>query len=137
MTSMARKTVPFDLGRPLEDDVNQIKALKKTQRDQFRDTLDQRMKFVFPIGPYPCKWQGTGWCQLTFAKDSAVLKYVIFGPHWGLDVKVDSLKENGMVDVIGVSEYFDAVAGRMKIQELGWRAQVSGKGPQLKTQLYC
>ena len=65
------------------------------------------------------------------------LKYVIFGPHWGLDVKVDSLKENGMVDVIGVSEYFDDVAGRMKIQELGWRAQVATSGSSSDTTKLC
>ena len=122
-------TVPFDIGRPSDVDITSIRSLSEDLRKAYRKNLFERSACTVPNGPYPCEWRGTGWCQLTFPRETVDLKYTVFGMHLGLDVVVTSLKGNGKVDVIGKSEYFDVTDGKMKIQENGWKTQISGKGP--------
>ena len=125
------RTCPFQLydlvGRPTDERIQQIRALKGPPRQELRRTLDERTKLSVPMGPYPYHQTGVGWCQLHFQADSVALKYMIFGHYYGLSVRAESQQQNKKVSVWGRSEEYDAESRSMKLQgpNEGWQKAIT------------
>ena len=78
--------------------------------------LELKVKDPVPHGRYPCnlKRKGLDWCQVTIMKESAELKYRIFGIHVALSVEVNSLRSDGNVQMWVQGEEYDTTDMTMK-----------------------
>ena len=111
-------------------ELEKVVRLSEEGREKWKDRVLATIGQKVPLGPYPWNWKGTGWVQLTFVEADIKLAYHHYGGFCkGITVGVEAVKAKKVptVTVTGLSEYFDEVEGKMKLQEEGWRAQVPGK----------
>ena len=96
-----------------------------------KQKLDLKVKDDVPHGRYPCNLgsKGVGWVQVTIMKESADIRYRIFGLHVSLGIEVQSLRRDGKVQVWAQGEEFDYKARKMKLQpdNEGWSFLMTAK----------
>ena len=118
------RTHDFEVGGPGPARHQEMLLMPFAQRQELKVKFEAQSKKDCPYGPYSAnlKSEGLGWCQITFMEDTAKLKYIIYGFHLGVDVKVLSLRGDDKVTVWARSEEYDSAAGCMKLQppNEGW-----------------
>ena len=121
---IVNRTHDFEVGGPGPARHQEMLLMPFAQRQELKVKFEAQSKKDCPYGPYSAnlKSEGLGWCQITFMEDTAKLKYIIYGFHLGVDVKVLSLRGDDKVTVWARSEEYDSAAGCMKLQppNEGW-----------------
>ena len=117
-------TVPYVVRKLTPMEWAKLRDTPTEEAVKRRKKLDLKVKDPVPHDRYPCnlKSKGLGWCQVTIMKESADLKYRIFGMHIGLSVEVTSLRDDGQVQIWAQGEEYDATDMEMKLQpeNEGW-----------------
>ena len=117
-------TVPYVVRKLTSMEWAKLRDTPSEEAVKRKKKLELKVKDPVPCGRYPCnlKSKGLGWCQVTIMKESADLKYRIFGMHVGLSVEVTSLRDDGQVQIWAQGEEYDATDMELKLQpeNEGW-----------------
>ena len=83
-------TVPYVVRKLTGVEWAQLRDVPDEEKVKRKKKLNLKVKDAVPFGRYPCNLsaKGVGWCQATIMKDSAQLRYVIFGMHMSLSIDV-------------------------------------------------
>ena len=123
------RTHDFKVGGPSGARHQEMLLMSTAQRQELKVKFEAQSKKDCPYGPYSAnlKSEGLGWCQITFMADTAKLKYIVYGFHLGVGVRVQSLRGDNKVTVWARSEEYDSAAGCMKLQppNEGWSFSIT------------
>ena len=111
-------TVPYVVRSLAPSEWAKLRNSPQEEKQKRKEKLDLKVKDAVPYGRYPCdlKSKGVSWCQVTIQKESAKLRYRIYGMHISLSVEVESLRSDGKVQIWAQGEKYDPATQKMKLQ---------------------